>query len=82
MTLTGPGGIGKTRLAVEAARQVADAFADGAFFVSLAASSAADLPVALAALLEVEEQAGSSLVDSLVRRLRSTETAQAGSDTE
>jgi predicted ATPase/class 3 adenylate cyclase len=73
VTLTGPGGIGKTRLAVEAARQVADTFADGAFFVSLAASSAADLPVALAAMLEVEEQAGRSLVDSLERRLRSSE---------
>jgi len=36
VTLTGPGGIGKTRLATEIAWTVADDFPDGAFFVSLA----------------------------------------------
>lgn len=36
LTLTGPGGIGKTRLAIEAARRLGEAFPLGVFFVSLA----------------------------------------------
>lgn len=43
VTLTGPGGVGKTRLAIEAARQSATAFADGAVFVNLATISQAEL---------------------------------------
>src|SRR6516165_486419 len=42
VTLTGPGGVGKTRLMVEAARQLGSGFTDGARFVDLAAVSAAD----------------------------------------
>lgn len=41
LTLVGPGGIGKTRLAVRAARQFGDAFPDGAAFVPLAPLNAA-----------------------------------------
>lgn len=37
VTLTGPGGAGKTRLAIQAASELAGSFADGVFFVSLGA---------------------------------------------
>jgi predicted ATPase/DNA-binding XRE family transcriptional regulator len=40
LSLIGPGGIGKTRLAIRAARQAAEAYADGTAFVSLAALTA------------------------------------------
>jgi len=43
VTLTGPGGVGKSRLMVEAARQLGPGFADGVRFVELAAVPAADL---------------------------------------
>ena len=46
VTLTGPGGVGKSRLMVEAARQLGPGFADGARFVALASVSAADLVAA------------------------------------
>ena len=49
LTLTGAGGSVKTRLAVEAARRLAPAFADGAYFVSLAPIASPDLvPLAIA----------------------------------
>ena len=52
LTLTGAGGSGKTRLAIEAARRSAPRFADSARFVALAPLSHADeLPVAIAAAL-------------------------------
>jgi predicted ATPase/transcriptional regulator with XRE-family HTH domain len=44
-TLTGPGGVGKTRLALEAARQLSDSFDHGACFVSLVGTSASEFIV-------------------------------------
>src|SRR5829696_3890128 len=43
LTLTGPGGIGKTRLALQAAADLLDEFPDGAFFVPLATLTEAEL---------------------------------------
>ncbi len=45
LTLVGPGGIGKTRLAIAAATDRREAFADGAYFVSLAPVSSAEFIV-------------------------------------
>ena len=43
LTLTGPGGVGKTRLAIEAAYQLQDDFSDGVFFLSMAGINATEL---------------------------------------
>lgn len=57
LTLTGPGGIGKTRLAIEVASQVATQFSDGVVFVGLADVRSADrVPEAIAGALGLIEQ--------------------------
>jgi predicted ATPase/DNA-binding SARP family transcriptional activator len=59
LTLVGPGGMGKTRLAIEAARRCTDAFPDGAFFVSLAPLSSPDgIVPAIAAAIGLSLQGG------------------------
>ena len=66
LTLTGPGGTGKTRLALQAAADLIDEFADGVFFVSLAPISNADLVVpTLAQTLGLREQPGQPLLETV-----------------
>jgi len=66
LTLTGPGGTGKTRLALQAAAESAEHFPDGIWWVPLAPvrDPALVLPT-VAAALETKEDAGLSLQDAL-----------------
>jgi predicted ATPase/DNA-binding SARP family transcriptional activator len=70
LTLTGPGGVGKTRLALEAARAVEQDFADGARFVSLAALHRPDdVPATIVAALGMTVLSGESPAQALERFL-------------
>ena len=70
VTVTGPGGSGKTRLAGEVARQVAGRFADGAWLAELGTvQNPAQVPVVVAAALGVREQRGLSAAEALARAL-------------
>ncbi len=71
LTLTGPGGTGKTRLALEAAADQAAAFSDGVFFVDLAPLRDPTLVVsAIARTLGIQGSPNLPLVESVVRFLR------------
>src|SRR2546422_7723800 len=71
VTLTGTGGCGKSRLAVEAARGLQRDFPDGVRAVELAALSEATLvPYAVAGVLEVPEHPGTPMVATLGRASR------------
>jgi predicted ATPase/DNA-binding SARP family transcriptional activator/DNA-binding CsgD family transcriptional regulator len=72
LTLAGTGGCGKTRLALEIARDLVETYPDGVWLAELAPLSKPDLaPQAVATALGVTEQAGRSLEDTLVDHLRS-----------
>src|SRR6516162_7353840 len=62
VTLTGVGGVGKTRLAVEVAAELAESFPDGVWFFELAAvADPAAVPDAVAAVLGIIQQPGKSV---------------------
>ncbi|HET7692675.1 MAG TPA: tetratricopeptide repeat protein [Gemmatimonadota bacterium] len=66
VTLTGPGGTGKTRLAIDAAQRMLAQFPDGVFFVNLGTLQDAALAgVAIARTTGVTIEAGSSVLESL-----------------
>jgi predicted ATPase/DNA-binding CsgD family transcriptional regulator len=71
LTLTGAGGCGKTRLAIEAARHVQGDFPDGTWLAELApVSEAAQVPSTVAASLGVREDPGRSFLDVVAESLR------------
>jgi predicted ATPase/class 3 adenylate cyclase len=66
VTLTGVGGVGKTRLALEVASRVVKGFADGVFVIELApVTKPAAVPEAVAAVLGITQQPGMTVADSV-----------------
>jgi predicted ATPase/class 3 adenylate cyclase len=73
VTITGVGGVGKTRLALQTAAEALPGFADGAWLCELAAvGDPAAVPHAVASLFGVRGEPGRPLVDSVTAHLRSS----------
>ncbi|HEY8121861.1 MAG TPA: tetratricopeptide repeat protein [Myxococcota bacterium] len=71
VTLTGPGGTGKSRLALRTASELLHRFADGVFYVPLGTLRSARLvPSAIAKALGVREKRGATLVEAISDQLR------------
>ncbi len=71
VTLTGAGGAGKTRLAIEVAAQMASQFPDGVWYADLAPITHPEVvPLAVARALGLPDQPGSSITDALLRYIR------------
>jgi len=80
VTVTGPGGAGKTRLAAEVARRVAGRFADGVWLVELApVQDPAQVPAVVAVALGVRDLPGTSRVEALARVLARRQRSRRGS---
>ncbi len=74
LTLTGPGGTGKTRLSIELARSVAAHFEDGVAFVPLASITDPGLvPSTVRQALGIPEQLGTAATETLIERLKDRE---------
>jgi len=71
LTLVGPGGIGKTRLALEAGRRALAAFADGVYLIPLAGATAVDFIIsAVAASLDFQFSGAATPKTQLLHHLR------------
>ncbi|WP_082993213.1 AAA family ATPase [Mycobacterium sp. 1245111.1] len=71
VTLTGVGGVGKTRLAVEVADRLADEFPDGVWLFELATvTDPTAVPDAVAAILGISQQRGKSVTESVTDALQ------------
>lgn len=71
LTLLGMGGLGKSRLSLQAAAEVLDDYPDGVWFVELAPlTDARAVPQALADVLGVKETGGGDITEALLRYLR------------
>ena len=71
VTLCGPGGIGKTRLALRVLAELADDFPDGVWFIELGELRQPDLVVSrVASVIGVDEEPGRPLLDTLADALR------------
>ncbi len=74
LTLTGPGGVGKTRLALRIAATISSAFRDGVAYIPLdLATDASGVITAIAGALGVREDAGLRLLEAVIERLKHAE---------
>ncbi len=75
LTLAGPGGVGKTRLAIEVGMRLRESFSDGVFFIPLETlTDPALLPSQVARLLNLDKIGAHSLLDALKSYLRERQT--------
>jgi predicted ATPase/transcriptional regulator with XRE-family HTH domain len=75
VTLTGPGGTGKTRLSLQVAGELLDAFPDGVWLVELASlADPALVPQTVAVALGLREEVGRPVLDTLIDYVRTRTT--------
>ena len=71
VTITGPGGVGKTRTAIRVGHELADRFDDGVWWLELGpVTNVEEVDAAVAATLRVQRRDGLSFTDSIVDQLR------------
>ena len=74
VTAVGPGGVGKTRLALAVASDLADEYADGVWYIDLVpVTDPAMIPAAVAGALGISDQSGRSIEETVLARLSGAE---------